>query len=425
MKKSASVSLYVLSFTLGVCVMAPNFALAQEPGTLAEQRDENPRRRSHPRPSEPTPDQPAPYQPAPYQGSPNQSAPPQYSPPEPEMRRAPPVAQDAAPAPQMTRPEFTNRYGSTRNRGGEFGERRPAPTYTPPPAPPPAPTYTPTPAPVAPPQVELQRRGPPTGTDTGPNRYENRRENHRENPRDDNNRRPPTFTQNPGNHYDRNHYDRNHVDNNGNNRHRFEPRHVDRRSTQSNSRFNFGDTYSWQFQQNYGWSSNNAPQRYSQSQNYSQYNRPNFDFRTHSGHNFMGPHGSWRQWDNRWGDANSWARRWGFDDYDYNRGWRRGSVWYSHPSQWQDWGGWFSFFLSTNSAGGNGIWGYSYDNYSNDYYYGQNSGYDGYSKNNCIRLNAQDFIYGRRAIISFVACQTDWGTWQELPNTRRFEDWAY
>jgi hypothetical protein len=126
----------------------------------------------------------------------------------------------------------------------------------------------------------------------------------------------------------------------------------------------------------------------------------------------MGPYGNWSRWDNRWGNANDYARRWGFDAYDPYQGWRRGNRWYSHPSQWSDWGGWYSFFF-----GSSGLWGFSY-----------NSGYDPYLNNygsSCQRVETIDWIRSERAVVSFVACRNRWGNWEEIRGTREFEYWLY
>lgn len=144
------------------------------------------------------------------------------------------------------------------------------------------------------------------------------------------------------------------------------------------------------------------------------YSQPftNFHFKKDKGHDYWGPHGKWNNWNNSWGDPYYYARRWGFDEWHPHKGWRRGKYWYSHPSQWSDWGGWFSFFLSSG-----GIWGFSYD-----------SGYDPYYSNygnECLRLYDQDWYYGRRAVYSFIGCRDNWGRFIEIHGTRRFENYAY
>ncbi len=145
---------------------------------------------------------------------------------------------------------------------------------------------------------------------------------------------------------------------------------------------------------------------------YDNNSRKHFEFGRRDGQNYWGPNGNnWSHWNNSWGDPNYYARRWGFDAYDQYRGWRRGNVWYSHPSLWNDWGGWYSFFLS------DGIWGFSYSNYGDPYYnsYG----------NQCLKMQTSDWQYGRRAIYSFVACLNRWGQYEEVRGTRNFEGWDY
>ncbi len=145
--------------------------------------------------------------------------------------------------------------------------------------------------------------------------------------------------------------------------------------------------------------------------NFETQRRGNFRYSDRNSNNYWGPNGRWSHWDNRWGDARAYAKRWGFDDYHPSRGWRRGNNWYSHPSQWNNWGGWHSFFLSSN-----GIFGFSFSNNSYPYY--SNSG-------DCMRLETTDYIRGQRAAISFLACANHWNEWEEIPGTRRIEYWLY
>ncbi|MEK7661018.1 MAG: hypothetical protein AAB680_03145, partial [Pseudomonadota bacterium] len=127
----------------------------------------------------------------------------------------------------------------------------------------------------------------------------------------------------------------------------------------------------------------------------------------------------------------------GFDAYDPYRGWLRGNRWYANPSQWSEWGGWFSFFVyredsdysSANQWGQspylrypNNQLGFSYSNYSFDPYFQR---YFGQYGDNCMRLVSQDQFRGDRVSISFVACQTMKGTWREVPNTRQMEYGRY
>lgn len=172
----------------------------------------------------------------------------------------------------------------------------------------------------------------------------------------------------------------------------------------------------------WNWGSNNNHNDYRRDDNrknnnyswnhYDDNSRKHFEFGRREGQNYWGPNGNnWSRWNNSWGDPNYYARRWGFDAYDQYRGWRRGNVWYSHPSLWNDWGGWYSFFLS------DGIWGFSYSNYGDPYYnsYG----------NQCLKMQTSDWQYGRRAIYSFVACLNRWGQYEEVRGTRNFEGWDY
>jgi hypothetical protein len=132
------------------------------------------------------------------------------------------------------------------------------------------------------------------------------------------------------------------------------------------------------------------------------------------GSNYWGPSArSWSRWDNSWGDPHRYARQWGFDRYDYNRGWQRGNTWYASPSQWNDWGGWnWSFSV------GNG----GFTNYNNHNGY---NGYNSYSNNNCAIYRTEDWINGRRAIVSYTGCADRFGRVFEQPNSRRIERWVW
>lgn len=177
----------------------------------------------------------------------------------------------------------------------------------------------------------------------------------------------------------------------------------------------------WNNNRNENWNSNrndnknyqNRENQYSNERTYRSQNYRNYDFnnRRHD-NNFYGPHGRWDRWDNRWGNARDYARRWGFDDYDPYRGWRRGNQWYARPYDWSDWGGWYGFFF-----GSNGLWGFSY-NYGYDPYYNRYG-------NACQRVETEDWITGRRAVVSFVACRNSWGSWEEVYGTREIEYWLY
>lgn len=174
---------------------------------------------------------------------------------------------------------------------------------------------------------------------------------------------------------------------------------------------NYGNhNYQQPRQQQYGDNTQYGSRHNSYSSNRTpNYRHYEFQNRNHA-NNRMGPHGNWQQWDNRWGNANDYARRWGFDSYDQRYGWRRDNLWYSHPSQWSDWGGWYSFFF-----GSSGNWGYSY-----------NSGYDPYLNsygNSCQRIETIDWIRSNRAVVSFVACRNRYGNWEEIRGTREFEYW--
>jgi hypothetical protein len=132
------------------------------------------------------------------------------------------------------------------------------------------------------------------------------------------------------------------------------------------------------------------------------------------GARYWGPSArQWSHWDNSWGDPNRYARQWGFDRYDHNRGWQRGNTWYANPSQWSDWGGW-SWSFSVGSGGyGNGYG----NNYGNNNYYQQNA--------NCSIYRTQDWVNGRRAIVVYQGCADRWGQVFEQPGTRRVERWGW
>ncbi len=195
---------------------------------------------------------------------------------------------------------------------------------------------------------------------------------------------------------------------------RNDDRHDSRRDNDNRHQNNWNNGWNWG-------SNNNNHNDYRRDDNrnnnyswnhYDNNSRKHFEFGRREGNNFWGPNGNnWSRWNNSWGDPNYYARRWGFDSYDQYRGWRRGNVWYSHPSLWNDWGGWYSFFLS------DGIWGFSYSNYGDPYYnsYG----------NQCLKMQSSDWQYGKRAIYSFVACLNRWGQYEEVRGTRNFEGWDY
>jgi hypothetical protein len=124
------------------------------------------------------------------------------------------------------------------------------------------------------------------------------------------------------------------------------------------------------------------------------------------GRAYWGPSGrSWSHWDNSWGDPHRFARQWGFDRYDQYRGWQRGSTWYAYPSLWSDWGGW-----SWSFSAGNG-------NYGQNNYYRQPT--------HCATYRTQDWVNGRRAIVTYVGCADRWGQIYEQPGTRRIESWGW
>lgn len=205
------------------------------------------------------------------------------------------------------------------------------------------------------------------------------------------------------------HDDHNNEHHNDDRRRDNDKRHDSRRNDNWNNGWNWGSNNNnhndyrrddKRYNNNYSWN------------HYDNNSRKHFEFGRREGQNYWGPNGNnWSRWNNSWGDPNYYARRWGFDSYDKYRGWRRGNVWYSHPSLWNDWGGWYSFFLS------DGIWGFSYSNYGDPYYnsYG----------NQCLKMQASDWQYGRRAIYSFVACLNRWGQYEEVRGTRNFEGWDY
>ena len=135
------------------------------------------------------------------------------------------------------------------------------------------------------------------------------------------------------------------------------------------------------------------------------------------GARYWGPSGhQWSRWDNKWGDANRYARQWGFDRYDHNRGWQRGNTWYASPNQWSDWGGWnWSFSVGSGST--------SHSNFGNNW--GHNS--SGYHQQNanCTTYRTQDWVNGRRAIVTYQGCADRWGQVFEQPGTRRVERWGW
>jgi hypothetical protein len=134
------------------------------------------------------------------------------------------------------------------------------------------------------------------------------------------------------------------------------------------------------------------------------------------GSHYWGPSArSWSRWDNSWGDPHRYARQWGFDRYDYNRGWQRGNTWYASPSQWGDWGGW-NWSFSVGNGGYN-----SYNGYNGN----TNNGYNHYSNNNCAIYRTEDWINGRRAIVSYTGCADRYGRVYEQPNSRRIERWVW
>ena len=134
------------------------------------------------------------------------------------------------------------------------------------------------------------------------------------------------------------------------------------------------------------------------------------------GARYWGPSGhQWSRWDNNWGDANRYARQWGFDRYDHNRGWQRGNTWYTSPNQWSDWGGWSWSFSGGSNHAGNGWNGNNWNNNTN--YYQQNA--------QCTTYRTQDWVNGRRAIVTYQGCADRWGQVFEQPGTRRVERWGW
>jgi hypothetical protein len=128
------------------------------------------------------------------------------------------------------------------------------------------------------------------------------------------------------------------------------------------------------------------------------------------GSSYWGPSArQWSRWDNSWGDPHRYARQWGFDNYDYNRGWQRGNTWYASPNLWSDWGGWnWSFSVGSGGYGNNGY-----------------NGYNQYSNNQCTTYRTEDWINGRRAIVTYVGCADRYGRVIEQPNSRRIERWVW
>jgi hypothetical protein len=139
--------------------------------------------------------------------------------------------------------------------------------------------------------------------------------------------------------------------------------------------------------------------------------RQNDRYDDRRGSTYWGPSArQWSSWDNNWGDPNRYARQWGFDRYDPYRGWQRGNTWYTSPNLWSDWGGWNWSFSWGNNA------------YANNYY---NNGYSGYGGNQCLTYRTQDWINGRRALVTYVGCQDRYGRIVEQPGTRRIERWVW
>lgn len=139
------------------------------------------------------------------------------------------------------------------------------------------------------------------------------------------------------------------------------------------------------------------------------YGRRDYHQNENRGASYWGPSAhQWSRWDNSWGDPNRYARQWGFDRYDDNRGWQRGNTWYASPSQWSDWGGW-SWSFSVGNGG--------YSQYGNNGYYQQNA--------QCTTYRTQDWVQGRRAIVTYVGCADRWGQVFEQPGTRRVERWGW
>jgi hypothetical protein len=143
---------------------------------------------------------------------------------------------------------------------------------------------------------------------------------------------------------------------------------------------------------------------------YNPYQRPSYQHYDNRGARYWGPSARyWSRWDNSWGDPHRYARQWGFDRYDHNRGWQRGNTWYSSPSQWSDWGGWSWSFSVGNSGYNNG--------YNQGNYYQQNA--------NCSTYRTHDWVNGQRATVTYVGCADRWGQVFEQPGTRRVERWGW
>jgi hypothetical protein len=151
--------------------------------------------------------------------------------------------------------------------------------------------------------------------------------------------------------------------------------------------------------------------RHNDRRDYRRDNRRDFGQYNNRGSSYWGPSArSWSRWDNSWGDPHRYARQWGFDRYDFNRGWQRGNTWYASPSAWSDWGGW--------------NWSFSVSNGGFDNYNGYN-GYNSHSNNNCAIYRTEDWINGRRAIVSYTGCSDRFGRVFEQPNSRRIERWVW
>jgi hypothetical protein len=134
----------------------------------------------------------------------------------------------------------------------------------------------------------------------------------------------------------------------------------------------------------------------------------------HYDRNYWGPSGRyWTRWDRGWGDPHRYARQWGFDRFDHNRGWQRGNTWYASPSQWSDWGGW-NWSFSVSNGGFN-----NYTGYNNHY------GHNGFGNPNCGNYRTEDWINGRRAIVTYVGCTDRFGRVFEQQGTRRIERWVW
>lgn len=174
---------------------------------------------------------------------------------------------------------------------------------------------------------------------------------------------------------------------------------------------NYDSNHKKHHSNNYNYNDYNYNYDNDHNQKYYQYK--DFNFGKKNGNNYWGPHGQWSNWNSGWGNPYDYARRWGFDDYNPNKGWRKGNYWYRHPSQWSDWAGWYSFFIGTS-----GTWGYSYNqNYYDPYYSNYGS--------NCMQLQTSQWEYGRQAVYSFIACLNNWGQYEEVRGTREFEGFAF